>query len=216
MTETTRALPRHTALATAVAAVLVLAACGSSHTSGAGPAPATAAALASVSPAPHNQADVTFTQNMILHHRQAIEMAQMAQTRASSSDVKALAAKIEKEQAPKIETMSGWLTSWGEKVPENMPSTACSGPSSMPGIAGPSCVPGMMDSQQMNQMMHASGHTFDTMFLTMMIQHHQGAIEMAQAEQAQGAYDPAKSLAAGIVTAQTAEIAQMQKMLGTG
>jgi uncharacterized protein (DUF305 family) len=230
MADTTRSA-RRTALAAAmVATVLALAACGNSATAGgAGHTPdAATSAPVSVSPGPHNQADVTFAQDMIVHHRQAIAMAQMAQTRASSSDVKALAAKIEKEQGPQIETMSGWLAAWNEPVPQGTPGMmGCpsgtpgmmGSPSGMPGMMGcPSGMPGMMDHQQMNEMMHASGHAFDVMFLTMMIKHHRGAVEMARTEQAQGAYGPAKALAGDIVTAQTAEIAQMREMrtmLGT-
>ncbi|WBP85108.1 DUF305 domain-containing protein [Kitasatospora cathayae] len=228
MADTTRSLASRTALtAAAVASTLTLAACGSSSATGAAdPSPgATTSAPAPVSPGPHNQADVTFAQDMIVHHRQAIAMAEMAQTNASSGDIKALAAKIEKEQGPEIDTMSGWLKAWGEQVPQATPgATGC--PSGMPGMMGspsgtpgmmgcPSGMPGMIDDQQMSEMTHASGHAFDTIFLTMMIEHHQGAVEMARTEQAQGAYSPAKALAGDIITAQTAEITQMRQMSGS-
>ncbi|WP_262698544.1 MULTISPECIES: DUF305 domain-containing protein [Streptomyces] len=210
----TSSLPRRTVLtAIAAAAVLALGACGNkgdkadvASASTATSAPATAA------PGNHNRADTTFAQQMIVHHRQAIEMADLAEKRASSSKVKTLAAKIEKEQKPEIKTMSGWLKSWGEKVPQGMSM-------SMPGMnhgspsATPS-VPGMMNDRRMREMMQTSGKAFDTMFLTMMIKHHQGAIDMAKAEKKHGSYDPAKALAGDIVTAQSAEITQMRKMLG--
>jgi len=101
--------------------------------------------------------------------------------------------------------MSAWLTAWGEKVPQGMDGMDH-------GDASP--MPGMMNDQQMDDMRGASGKAFDTMFLTMMIKHHEGAVEMAETEKKQGAYGPAKELADDIITAQKAEITQMRRMLG--
>ncbi|MFD9288387.1 DUF305 domain-containing protein [Streptomyces sp. NPDC060030] len=202
-------LTLRTALAAgAAAAALVLAACsGNGDTGTASTSPGTATS-ASIPAGEHNRADVTFAQGMIPHHRQAIVMADMAETRASSSDVKALASQIKKTQDPEIKTMSAWLTAWGEKVPQGM--------DGMDGMdhGDASSMPGMMNNQQMDDMRGASGKAFDTMFLTMMIEHHEGAVEMAKTEKEQGAYGPAKELADDIITAQTAEITQMRKMLG--
>src|SRR5690606_18534168 len=69
----------------------------------------------------HNDQDVSFAQDMIPHHQQAIQMSRMAAGQASSAEVKDLAARIENAQDPEIETMSGWLDSWGEDVPVSMP-----------------------------------------------------------------------------------------------
>ncbi|WP_328690301.1 DUF305 domain-containing protein [Streptomyces phaeochromogenes] len=205
---TTRSLPRRTALAAAAAvAALVLAACGGNSDTGTADTSPGTTASASAPAGKRNQADVTFAQGMIPHHRQAIAMADMAETRASSSDVKVLASQIKKAQDPEIETMSAWLTAWGEEVPQ--------GTDGMDGMdhGDASSMPGMMNNQQMDDMRDASGKAFDTMFLTMMIEHHEGAVEMAQTEKTQGAYGPAKTLADDIITAQTAEITQMRKML---
>jgi uncharacterized protein (DUF305 family) len=205
-----RSLTRRTALAAAAAATLVLAACGGNDSTGtADTSPGTTATSASVPAGEHNEADVTFAQGMIPHHRQAIAMADMAETRASSNDVKALASQIKKAQDPEIKTMSAWLRAWGETVPQGM--------DGMDGMdhGDASSMPGMMNNQQMDDMRGASGKAFDTMFLTMMIEHHEGAVEMAETEKKQGAYGPAKELADDIITAQTAEITQMRKMLGT-
>lgn len=65
----------------------------------------------------HNAADVTFAQQMILHHRQAIEMADVAAKRASTPQVKALATRVKAAQDPEITTMTEWLRSWGEDLP---------------------------------------------------------------------------------------------------
>jgi uncharacterized protein (DUF305 family) len=157
----------------------------------------------------HNNADVMFAQGMIPHHRQAVEMADLAATRASSPEVKKLAAAIKKAQDPEIQTMSGWLRSWGRSVPEG---------SGMPGMDhgghGDHGMGGMMSAEQMERLRTSSGKAFDTAFLEMMIEHHEGAVRMAKVEQAQGAYPPAKEMAGGIITTQNAEIAQMNTMLG--
>ncbi|MEI5009479.1 DUF305 domain-containing protein [Streptomyces sp. PmtA] len=210
MNTTLSRLRHRAALATAAAAVasLALTACGDDgNSSAASTTPPAASAPATVPAGERNQADVTFAQGMIPHHRQAILMSEMAQTHASSDEVKALAEKIKKAQAPEIAIMTGWLQSWGENVPTGM--DGMDG-----GDHDGSGMPGMMDNQRMDQLRGASGTGFDTMFLTMMIEHHEGAVEMSQTEKVEGAYGPAKTLADDIITAQTAEIAQMKTMLG--
>ncbi len=149
----------------------------------------------------HNDADVTFAQQMIPHHQQAIEMAELAETRAESPEVKDLAADIEAAQDPEIETMTGWLESWGEDV----------SPSGEHG--GGHDTAGMMSEDDMADLEAASGAEFDQMFLTMMIEHHEGAIEMAKTEQSEGEYADAVELAEDIEMAQTEEIQTMQGLL---
>lgn len=175
------------------ASLLTLAACGSEDDTD--------------TSAGHNDADVTFAQEMIPHHQQAIEMAALAETRAESQEVKDLAADIEAAQDPEIDTMTGWLESWGEEVPKEDMSGMDHGDMSSEDM------PGMMSEDEMTDMEGASGAEFDQMFLTMMIEHHDGAIEMAQTEQADGEYPDAVELAGNIETAQTAEIQTMQDLL---
>jgi uncharacterized protein (DUF305 family) len=205
----TRSLARRAGLvATAVTAALVLAACGSDNGSDTGSGARTpASASAEDTAGAHNDQDVSFAQEMIPHHQQAIQMSKMAATQASSAEVKDLASRIEKAQDPEIETMSGWLESWGEDVPSSMPGMNHGG-------SDASGMPGMMDTEDMDKLMGASGKDFDTMFLTMMVEHHEGAVEMATTEKDKGQYGPAKELAADIITAQTAEIEEMNKLLG--
>ncbi|WP_435881274.1 DUF305 domain-containing protein [Streptomyces parvulus] len=202
---------------TAVAAV-ALAACGGGGDAGhEGPhGAASASATDPGSPADkgageraHNAQDVAFAQGMIPHHRQALEMARLAPGRSASARVADLAARIEKAQDPEITTMTGWLEAWGEKVPEPT--------ASMPGMdhSAHSGMPGMMGAQDMAKLEKASGRAFDTMFLTMMVEHHEGAVEMAGTEQAEGRYAPAKALAGDVVTAQRAEITEMKRLLGS-
>ncbi|MGX1305210.1 uncharacterized protein (DUF305 family) [Streptomyces albogriseolus] len=208
----TRSLARRTAVVAASgAAALVLAACGGSGddtgSAGHGGHQATESASAASAPASqgrHNTADVTFAQGMIPHHRQAVEMADLAPDRAQSAEVKKLAADIKKAQAPEIEKLSGWLTSWGETVPAEgaMDHSMHGG------------MEGMMSAEEMTALGNASGKAFDTAFMEMMIKHHEGAVEMAKTEQADGAHTPARKMAADIIASQSAEIEQMKKLLG--
>ncbi|MFE6905278.1 DUF305 domain-containing protein [Streptomyces erythrochromogenes] len=210
---------RAAAVVAAGAASVVLAACGgdggegtAGHDGhGAASAPASPSATASAgAQAPtaqgqHNAADAAFAKGMIPHHRQAVEMADLAPSRARSAEVKKLAEDIRKAQDPEIKTLSGWLASWGEQVPAE-------------GVADHSAhgTAGMMTAEQMDGLKNASGAAFDTAFMELMVEHHEGAVAMAKTEQAQGAFPAAKAMAEAIVTSQSAEIAQMNKLLGKG
>ncbi|MCS0600784.1 DUF305 domain-containing protein [Streptomyces sp. LP11] len=204
---TPRTLTRRAALvAVAATAALTLAACGgdggdkdkAGHGGHAAPG-ATAAA--------HNAQDVAFAQGMIPHHQQALEMAKLADGRASSDRVRDLADRIEKAQGPEIRTMTGWLKAWGEQVP-----TAGMDHSSHGGMTGMS---GMMGDDDMAALKKARGKDFDTRFLSLMVRHHQGAVEMAGTEKAKGAYGPAERTADAVITGQSAEIKEMRQLLGT-
>ncbi len=74
---------------------------------------------------------------------------------------------------------------------------------------------GMMSAQEMGDLEKSSGAGFDRMFLTMMIRHHEGAVEMATTESKDGRFEPAKALAQQISSAQKAELAEMKALLET-
>ncbi|MCX4515629.1 DUF305 domain-containing protein [Streptomyces sp. NBC_01619] len=202
-----RVLVRRTAaVAAAGVAALVLAACGGSGDSSAGHDGHTTKSPSASAPAAqgqNNAADVAFAKGMIPHHRQAVEMADLAPSRVESAEVKKLTAAIKAAQDPEIQTMSGWLTSWGEEVPAEGAMDH-----SMHGTGG------MMTAEEMDQLKNSSGKAFDTAFMKLMIKHHEGAVAMAKTEQAEGAYEPAKKMAGEIIASQTAEITQMNKLLG--
>lgn len=147
----------------------------------------------------HNGQDVMFAQMMIPHHQQAITMAKQAAAKASSPEVKRLAADIEQAQGPEIQKMTGWLQDWGAP---------------MRPAGGMHMGEGMMSEHDLERLGGLSGKAFDKAFLQMMIEHHQGAIAMAGTEQAQGSSADAKALASGIVTSQSAEITKMRNLLG--
>jgi uncharacterized protein (DUF305 family) len=148
----------------------------------------------------HNAADVDFATMMIPHHEQAIEMAQLADDRAESEEVLDLAEQIEAAQAPEIEQLNSWLESWGEDGPDH-------------GMDHDSGAGGMMSDEDMEMLEMASGAEFDRMFLEMMIEHHEGAIEMARTEVEDGAFPDAIAMAEDIVSAQQEEVEAMKAIL---
>lgn len=194
--------------ALAVAAALTLTACGvgdgDNNSSNGRPGTGSSSSSAtSTDQTPNfNDADVTFATDMIPHHRQAVEMAELARTRAQNQRVMDLAMQIMNAQDPEIQTMTGWLQEWGQPVPEDMSGMDMSG-----------SMPGMMSTAEMDRLEGMSGPGFDKMFLQMMIKHHQGAIEMARAELANGSNADAKALAQVIKDAQTTEVAAMRRLL---
>lgn len=194
---------------------LALAGCGDASTAPAAPAaPAPASSAAPQAGAQFNEADVTFAQMMIPHHREAVEMAELATDRAETPEVKGLASQIRGAQEPEIDQLTGFLTAWGAKVPadDGMAGMDHSNMGGMSGMSNTPAMPGAMTPEQMEQLRNASGAEFDRMFLTMMIEHHQGAVTMAQQEVDQGSNPDAKQLAEKIVADQNAEIARMREL----
>jgi len=201
----------------AVVLSLTLAACGGHDMDGMG---SSASPSSSSSPsssgdggsasvdAAHNEADTTFAQGMIIHHRGAVEMADLAVEKAESPEVRALAERISAAQGPEIETMSSWLEAWGEEVPEGASMDGMDH-SGMEGMG----MGGMDTEESMSMLEGVSGAEFDRMFLEMMVEHHQGAVEMAQTQQADGENPQAVELAATIEADQSAEIQEMQDLL---
>ncbi|WP_169983178.1 DUF305 domain-containing protein [Microbispora sp. H10836] len=164
--------------------------------------PALPAAPAATTPAAdHNEHDVMFAQMMIPHHRQAVEMSKLAESRAADARVKRLAERIKAAQAAEIQAMSGWLTAWGERVPDESAAPAHH------------AMPGMMSPEDMRRLEGLSGRPFDRAFLTMMIRHHDGAVTMARDELRAGAYEPARRMATSVVSSQSAEIKEMKRLL---
>ncbi|MFJ6310602.1 DUF305 domain-containing protein [Pseudarthrobacter oxydans] len=149
----------------------------------------------------HNAADTMFTQGMIPHHAQAVEMSDMMlKKQGMDARITALATKIKAAQAPEIEQMTGWLRTWNE--PAQMAS-------------GHGMGDGMMGEDDLNKLNTAPGAEAAKLFLTGMIAHHQGAVAMAQTEISQGKNPDAIRLSKAIVTSQTAEIKEMQDLLAT-
>jgi uncharacterized protein (DUF305 family) len=165
-----------------------------------------------ISPGPtatgtHNPADVEFASGMIPHHGQAVMMSDLLLARGRNLKVKALAQQIKQEQTLEISALAGWLKGWGAAVPD--PYASMSEETAGPGRNG------MMSNAQMRQLESATGTSADKVFLTLMPEHHQGAIDMAKTELIKGVNPEARKLARSIITRQSAEIVEMKTMLAT-
>ncbi|WP_045821333.1 DUF305 domain-containing protein [Williamsia herbipolensis] len=165
----------------------------------------TGVACASDDPVSHNAADVTFSTEMIPHHRQAVEMAQMVPGRSTDPEVAGLARQIAAAQQPEIDQLTTRLRSWGEPVPTGTGHT-------MP-KSGDMSMSGMMSDADMSELRSLSGRAFDQRWLTMMIDHHSGAITMARTEVDTGLDDDSIALARSIISSQQAELTRMRAML---
>lgn len=185
------------AVATFVA-VITVSACGSSgHQAGTSSTSSSASATTQA----HNQADVTFAQDMIPHHQQAVQMSDiMLGKQGIDPRVLQLSNQIKAAQGPEIQQMQSWLNQWGQPTVSMAPDTL---------------MPGMLAEQDITALQNAQGVDASRLFLTGMIQHHQGAIAMAQDEIKAGQYPPAIALAHSIVTSQQQEITTMQGILSS-
>ena len=202
---------RKTAVIAAIAAVGItgLAACSSSSTQ----TSSTPTVSASVPPVAGTATEVSFAQSMIPHHEQAVEMADMALNPKyeASPEVQQLAEQIKSAQGPEIEQMTQWLQQWG--APTTSPGGHMHG---MDHDMGGMTMSGMMSPKQMKELRASRGTQFDQLWLSMMIEHHQGAIDMAQQVEASSTNPQVQELANQIIAAQQEEIATMQELLAAG
>ena len=180
-----------------IAASVALSACSGSEDT------ATSGSSTSIpADATFNAADVTFAQSMIPHHEQAVEMADLVADRSTDPDVADLATRIQAAQGPEIDTLNGWLDSWG----------ADSADGEMSGMDH-SGMGGMMSEEDMSSLEDASGVQFDRLWLQMMLEHHTGAVGMAQTEIDDGEDPEAIALAQEIKSSQGTEITEMEQLL---
>lgn len=147
----------------------------------------------------HNAADAEFARMMIPHHAQAVQMSDVVLAKTGlPAKVTALAGRIKAAQGPEIEKMTGWLKDWNEPA----------------GMSGDHSMNGMVGDEDLKKLETAQGQEAARLFLTHMIAHHQGAVAMAQKEGTDGKNADALELGKDIVTAQEAEIKEMQELLG--
>ncbi|NGP08741.1 DUF305 domain-containing protein [Rhodococcus sp. 14C212] len=227
--------------AVAVAAALTLAACSDSGNDQASQASPSATATTSASAetaADHNQADVTFAQQMIPHHSQAIEMSDVILAKEGIDPrVTELAQQIKAAQGPEIEQLQSWLADWGQPTmpmgTTSMPMATPNMPMSSPGMEMPghdmpmqsTTMPGsgqmgggmsgMMSAEDMAALQNAEGVDASRLFLTQMIEHHRGAIAMAQTEVDSGQNPDAVAMARTIAETQQQEITTMENILAS-
>ena len=165
---------------------------------------------------PYTEADVNFMAGMIPHHAQAVAMASMAPTHASSPQVKLMCERQLVSQRDEIELMRMWLSDRGQRVP---PANSTRHRMVMNGVEHDMLMPGMLSDEEMAQLAKARGDAWDKLFLKFMIKHHEGALKMVEDlfnthGAAQG--DDIYAFASDVFADQTAEIERMQKMLAGG
>ena len=151
--------------------------------------------------------DVKFMHDMIPHHNQAVQMAELVADRTNTPALNDVAGRINASQIDEIDFMQGWLRDRGEAVPEPTAHSAMHTSHDMAGMASP---------QEMAELATLEGTDFDRLFLTLMIDHHEGAVKMVEEllEQPGSAYDPVLFQFANDVTNdQTSEIERMNAML---
>jgi uncharacterized protein (DUF305 family) len=194
---------RLAAMLAAVAAALVLSSCDTAGSGGHTDQQRSDQPVITGQPAGHNAADVAFVTNMIPHHQQAVDLSALVPDRSTNPQLIALAKQISAAQQPEINVMKVLLVQWTDGADNPM--------SPDPGHGA--AMPGMVDDATMTTLKSGNGTDFDRLWLESMISHHQGAIEMAKAEIANGENADAKALANNIVATQEAEIAAMKQML---
>ena len=162
------------------------------------------------------EADIRFMQHMIVHHAQAVEMVDLLKTRVASDTVRRLGERIAQSQAAEMTLMREWLTTRAQPVAAADPHAGHHGHAAGPPDPDTPLMPGMLSPNQMKALAAATGPAFDRLFLTGMIQHHQGALDMVDALLADPdtAEDPLLSeFLSSVVADQSAEILRMQTIL---
>ena len=181
------------------------------------PAPATpptrSTAASDTAPPLYTAADIEFMDGMISHHAQALLMAGWAESHGASPAIRTLTSRIINAQRDEIAGMQRWLRDRHQPVPEPNPHGMTM---NMGGMQHAMLMPGMLTEDQLKQLDAARSKDFDRLFLTFMIQHHQGAVTMVNnlfatpgAAQEMTVYKIASDISAD----QTTEIERMQKML---
>ncbi|VXC07144.1 CueP family metal-binding protein [Citricoccus sp. K5] len=194
-------------LGAAIVAALTLGSCagetgtGPSHSAGTSSAESPAAASGEV-----DQADVMFAQMMIPHHEQAVEMSDILLAKEGlTPEVVTLAEEIRAAQAPEIEQMNDWLEDWGVD-----PRATDHGSMDHGGMDG------MLAPAELERLEQADAAEATRLYLEGMIEHHEGAVQMAEDEIAEGQHPEAVALAEAIIETQNAEIREMRDLLDAG
>lgn len=156
-------------------------------------------------------ADFRYVESMIGHHRQALEMTELAAAHATGERVRALADRIFDAQGPEIDMMNRWLVEHGKP-----PVAEGGGHGGHGGHGGTThAMPGMASEADLERLAGARGADFDRLFLRLMIAHHEGALVMAREAQNAAADVRVQEMADDVIATQAAEIAKMRAMQGS-
>ncbi|MER7546115.1 DUF305 domain-containing protein [Actinomadura sp.] len=151
-----------------------------------------------------------FARDMSAHHAQAVRMSFIVRDRTDDPDVRLLAYDIITAQQAQIGMMTAWLDEWG--APKADPSGGMRWMSGHGGHRG-GAMPGMATREQLAELEKASGRAAEVLFLRLMIAHHRGGVDMAEAVLARTGHDRVRRLARTMVTGQRSEITLMNAML---
>ncbi|SDR27739.1 DUF305 domain-containing protein [Thermostaphylospora chromogena] len=162
--------------------------------------PAAAAARPADGGQEHNDADVRFSVEMIPHHRQTIELAELVEGRTADPYITGLAAEISAKESKEIEQMAAWLTEWNVPSP---PADAHEGHD----------MPGMLTAGEIAMVERASGEEFERLWLRTLSKHLKSGVQMAERVLSSGRHAPTALLAGQMITAQRAEIAEIDARL---
>jgi len=155
----------------------------------------------------YSPADTLFMQDMIPHHNQAVQMAELVAEHTNLEELVDVAGRINASQADEIEFMQGWLRERSERVPDPTAHSAMHTTHKMAGMASP---------EQMAELAASKGTAFDKLFLSLMITHHEGAVKMVEElmEQPGSAFDTQLfKFTSDITNDQVAEIGRMNALL---
>jgi uncharacterized protein (DUF305 family) len=156
---------------------------------------------------PAHPADVRFITDMIHHHSQALVVARLAPDLAGNPSIRTFAERVRVSQTDEIRLMQQWLQDVGEAVPL------------VDGAADHEHhreMPGMLTEAQLARLRSSRGADFDRLFLELMIQHHEGALEMVEtlfATDGGGVDEFIYKIASDTFADQGSEIDRMQRML---
>jgi uncharacterized protein (DUF305 family) len=165
------------------------------------------AALLLTRPPGNDSPEAGFARDMIVHHAQAVQMAEIVRDKTQSDDIRLLATDIALTQQAQIGMMQGWLGEWGLPIAETGPAM------SWMGHPTEGLMPGMATPEEIDRLQQAPPGVADVLFLRLMIAHHQAAIPMAEAVLRRTDRPEVRQLAQSIVNSQRAEIENMKAMV---
>ncbi|GAB3851489.1 DUF305 domain-containing protein [Nocardioides maradonensis] len=199
-----RTVPLLALAVVAVVAIVAAVVAGFALGRGSAPAPATSRPSA---------VDVGFSQDMAVHHEQAILLSTLAQTRGTRT-VRTIANGILAGQSQELGALRGWLRLWGEPAVDPQPMAWMGGERVMPGMPGMVMpMPGMATGGQLTRLAQLQGRRFDVLFLQLMIRHHQGGILMAADARQHAALGVVRDAAASMIVQQVEDIGAMRALL---
>jgi uncharacterized protein (DUF305 family) len=162
--------------------------------------------LASRPPA-DDSPEAGFARDMMVHHAQAVQMAEIVRDKTESQTVRTIAADMALTQQAQIGMMQGWLTTWG------LPVAGTEAAMGWMGHPVEGLMPGMATPEEIDRLREASPEEADVLFLRLMIPHHQAAIPMAEAVLGRTDRPEVELLAEAMADSQQLEIQMMQEML---